>query len=51
MGHAEGVCHVFIDKDCDNKKARRIAIDAKVRKSQKFLVFLRDKRVKENRQA
>eukprot|EP00250_Pteridium_aquilinum_P012579 c20812_g2_i1 orf=390-2600(-) len=30
LGHADGVCHVFVDKYADLKKAERIIIDAKV---------------------
>lgn len=29
MGHADGVCHTFIDKDADPSKALRVAVDAK----------------------
>lgn len=29
MGHADGVCHTFIDKDADPSKAIRVAVDAK----------------------
>ena len=29
MGHADGICHVYVDKDADLKKAVRIAIDSK----------------------
>ncbi|KAH8404468.1 hypothetical protein KR222_006107 [Zaprionus bogoriensis] len=29
LGHAEGVCHVYVDRDADLKKALRIARDAK----------------------
>ena len=29
MGHADGVCHIYVDKDADVKKALPIIIDAK----------------------
>jgi len=29
MGHADGICHVFVDKDADLQKAAEIVIDAK----------------------
>ena len=29
MGHADGICHVYVDKDADLKKAVRITIDSK----------------------
>ncbi len=29
MGHADGVCHVYVDGDCDQDKAIRVLIDAK----------------------
>ena len=30
LGHAEGVCHVFVDQAADVEKALRVAVDAKV---------------------
>jgi glutamate-5-semialdehyde dehydrogenase len=29
MGHADGICHVYVDKFADVEKARRIALDSK----------------------
>ena len=29
MGHADGVCHIYVDKDADAEKAVRIILDAK----------------------
>ena len=29
MGHADGICHVFVDRDADLEKALRIVVDAK----------------------
>ncbi|MES1913159.1 MAG: hypothetical protein MHM6MM_005375 [Cercozoa sp. M6MM] len=29
LGHAEGICHVFADKDCDLELAKRVCVDAK----------------------
>ena len=30
LGHADGICHIFIDKDADFQKAFEICIDAKI---------------------
>ena len=29
MGHADGICHVYVDKDADPEKAIRVIVDAK----------------------
>ena len=29
LGHADGICHIFVDKSADIEKAKRIVIDAK----------------------
>lgn len=29
MGHADGVCHTFIDRDCDEELALKVVLDAK----------------------
>ncbi len=33
MGHADGICHTYVDKDCDVKKAIPIVLDAKTQYS------------------
>ena len=30
LGHAEGVCHIYIDKDADLKKAVELSLDSKI---------------------
>lgn len=30
LGHAEGVCHIYIDKDCDKEKVLAVCLDAKI---------------------
>ena len=30
LGHADGICHVYIDRDADPEKALRVAFDSKV---------------------
>lgn len=30
LGHADGICSVYLDKDADIEKAVKIAVDAKV---------------------
>ena len=30
MGHADGICHIYVDKDADTDKAIRIITDAKI---------------------
>lgn len=30
MGHADGICHIYVDKDADLEKAARIVVDAKI---------------------
>ena len=43
MGHSEGICHVYIDKEADPVKASEIPVDAKVRaqdgNTARFVVF------------
>ncbi len=29
MGHADGICHIYVDKDADQEKALRVIVDAK----------------------
>ena len=29
LGHADGICHIFVDKSADPQKAKRIVVDAK----------------------
>lgn len=29
MGHADGICHIYVDRECDQKKALPIILDAK----------------------
>lgn len=31
LGHADGICHVYIDAEADLDKALKICVDAKVR--------------------
>jgi glutamate-5-semialdehyde dehydrogenase len=33
IGHLEGVCHVYVDKDADLEMARRIVLNAKLRRT------------------
>ncbi len=33
MGHADGICHTYVDKDADLEKAVRIVVDAKIQYS------------------
>lgn len=30
LGHADGICHIYVDAAADMDKARRICVDAKV---------------------
>lgn len=30
LGHADGICHIFLDEDADADKATRVVVDAKV---------------------
>jgi delta-1-pyrroline-5-carboxylate synthetase len=30
MGHAEGICHVYVDAEADVRKAISVVVDAKV---------------------
>jgi glutamate-5-semialdehyde dehydrogenase len=31
LGHADGLCSLFVDKDADIEKAKKIVVDSKVR--------------------
>ena len=30
LGHADGICHVYVDRDADMETARRVALDSKI---------------------
>jgi len=30
LGHAAGICHIFVDSDCDMEKASEVVLDAKI---------------------
>lgn len=30
MGHADGLCHVYLDESADRQKAVRVVVDSKV---------------------
>lgn len=34
MGHADGICHIYVDKEADLDKAVSVIIDAKFSMSQ-----------------
>jgi glutamate-5-semialdehyde dehydrogenase len=47
MGHADGLCAIYLDESADREKSKRIVVDAKVCKCPKYLFFLSE-RVKKN---
>jgi acyl-CoA reductase-like NAD-dependent aldehyde dehydrogenase len=39
MGHADGLCAIYLDESADREKAKRIVVDAKVRNVQNHCFF------------
>jgi glutamate-5-semialdehyde dehydrogenase len=35
MGHADGICAIYLDESADEEKAKRVVVDAKVNKQKK----------------